>query len=349
MNVQASKGAALSLKGVSKTFADGTRALSPIDLEIAAGEQIVILGPSGCGKTTLLRLIAGLETGNQGGKIHFDGSDVSHLPIERRNVGMVFQSYALFPNMNVIDNVGYGLRVRGIGRAERQAKAAGMLDMVRLRDLAHRRIDQLSGGQKQRVALARALAVEPRILLLDEPLTALDASLREELRSEIDALLRKLQITSVYVTHDQAEAMVLGDRIVVMEKGGVAQVAGPQDLYFRPATRFVAEFIGSMNTLAGEIREGVFVCPAGTYPVEAPDSASAHIGFRPERVRILHGQVDAKAFRIERIHFVGPTQRVLLKDVASGLTLIADVSNHHELVAGEDVGIDIDPRDILSL
>ncbi|HQS08150.1 MAG TPA: ABC transporter ATP-binding protein, partial [Xanthobacteraceae bacterium] len=198
------QGAAITLARCAKTFADGTRALEPLDLSIASGETLVLLGPSGCGKTTTLRIIAGLEAPDAGGTVTFDGADVTALPIEKRNVGMVFQSYALFPNMNVVENVSYGLRVRGVAKAERLKRAAEVLEMMRIDALATRRIDQLSGGQRQRVALARALAVRPRAILLDEPLTALDAALREHLRTEIDALLRSLAITAIYVTHDQA-------------------------------------------------------------------------------------------------------------------------------------------------
>jgi len=191
------QGIAISVSDAAKMFADGTVALRPLSIEITAGEQVAILGPSGCGKTTLLRIIAGLEQPDRGGRVCFDGRDVTGLPIEKRNVGMVFQSYALFPNMTVVENVAYGLRVRGVASGERLAEAGRVLDMMRLGVLAHRRIDQLSGGQRQRVALARALAVKPGVLLLDEPLTALDAALREELRAEIDSLLRSLRITTI--------------------------------------------------------------------------------------------------------------------------------------------------------
>ena len=181
----------------AKTFDDGTRALEPLDLEIRAGETVVVLGPSGCGKTTTLRIIAGLEWPDRGGRVLFGDADVTELPIERRNVGMVFQSYALFPNMDVEDNVAYGLKVRGLDRRARAERVEEMLAMMHIGELRRRRVDQLSGGQKQRVALARALAVRPRVLLLDEPLTALDAKLRDALRVEMDALLRRLGITAV--------------------------------------------------------------------------------------------------------------------------------------------------------
>ena len=239
----------IRLESVAKTFPEGTRALESLQLEIAAGETLVLLGPSGCGKTTLLRIIAGLETPDDGGKVLFGESDVTALPIERRNVGMVFQSYALFPNMSVAENVGYGLRVRSLEKNALQEKVRELLSLVQLEGHGDRRIDQLSGGQRQRVALARALAVRPRALLLDEPLTALDAKLREQLRADIDRLLRSLAITAVYVTHDQSEAMALGDRVAVMEKGRIAQIGTPREVYFRPRTAFVADFIGSMNRM----------------------------------------------------------------------------------------------------
>lgn len=248
----------------SKTFGNGAPALEPIDLEVHPGETLVLLGPSGCGKTTTLRMIAGLEFPDAGGRILFGDEDVTDLPIERRGVGMVFQSYALFPNMTVGENIAYGLRIRGIAAAERLTRIDDLLELVQLQGFAQRRIDQLSGGQKQRVALARALAVEPRVLLLDEPLTALDAKLRESLRADLNSLLRKLGITAIYVTHDQGEAMALGDRIVVMERGRIAQIGSPQEIYYQPANLFVADFIGNMNRISGAIEDGQLQTVAGT-------------------------------------------------------------------------------------
>src|ERR1700689_1083928 len=231
MNAATGHGAAVRIENCGKTFADGTRALEPATLEIARGETVVLLGPSGCGKTTVLRIIAGLEQPDAGGRAPFRGADVARLPIERRNVGMVFQSYALFPNMNVADNIGYGLKIRGIGAAERKTRIAELVALTGIEGLENRRIDQLSGGQRQRVALARAVAVGPSPRLLDEPLTALDAALRDRLRGELDRLLRMLGITTIYVTHDQAEAMALGDRVVVMRKGAIAQIGTPREIY----------------------------------------------------------------------------------------------------------------------
>ncbi|MEI2416646.1 ABC transporter ATP-binding protein [Orrella sp. JC864] len=249
----------IDLSQCAKTWPDGTRALHPLDLHVPGGQILALLGPSGCGKTTLLRLIAGLAGADAGSAIRFDGQDVTRLPAERRGVGVVFQNYALFPNMDVLANVAYGLRVRGMARAEREARAREMLALVRLQEHAGRRVDQLSGGQRQRVALARALAIEPRVLLLDEPLTALDAQLREHLRVELAQMLRELGITTVIVTHDQQEAMMLGDRIAVMSAGRLEQVGTPEHLYRSPATPFVAEFIGTLCTVRAGLSDGLLV------------------------------------------------------------------------------------------
>jgi len=283
-------GVALRLETCAKTFADGTRALEPITLEVARGETVVFLGPSGCGKTTMLRIIAGLETPDAGGRVLFSGTDVTKVPIEQRNVGMVFQSYALFPNMSVAENIAYGLKIRGLARKERVARVAELVELTGISGLENRRIDQLSGGQRQRVALARAVAVRPSVLLLDEPLTALDAALRERLRGELDRLLRTLGITTIYVTHDQAEAMGLGDRIVVMRNGAIAQVGSPRDIYFAPESRFVAEFIGAANILEAIAENGHLTLPGGR--VRMPNAAAVGpvtVMVRPEAIGIAGG------------------------------------------------------------
>ncbi|MBK4784371.1 MAG: ABC transporter ATP-binding protein [Pantoea sp. Pent] len=229
-------------------------ALQPLDLTVQPGETLVLLGPSGCGKTTTLRIISGLERCDGGGEVWFDDRNVTALPIEKRNVGMVFQNYALFPHLNVAQNVAYGLKVQGVARAERDARVQEMLALVDLSALAQRSIDKLSGGQKQRVALARALAARPKVLLFDESLAALDARLRDRLRLEIGALLKQLAITAVYVTHDQQEAMALGDRIAVMEQGRLVQIDTPQNIYQRPASQFVADFVGAINCVGVDAR-----------------------------------------------------------------------------------------------
>ncbi|MBJ3774424.1 ABC transporter ATP-binding protein [Acuticoccus mangrovi] len=335
-------GTSATLTGVAKTFPDGTRALHPTDLAIARGETLVLLGPSGCGKTTLLRLIAGLEASDAGGAIHFDGEDVTALPIERRGVGMVFQSYALFPNMSVAENVAYGLRVRGMGRRARLAEAASFLALCRIEELGERRITELSGGQRQRVALARALAAKPRILLLDEPLTALDANLRETLRAEIDELLRRLEVTSVYVTHDQAEALMLGDRIAVMEKGRIAQIGTPQEIYRGPATSFVAEFVGLTNELRGEVAAGVFRATHGAMPARHLRDGTHTLRFRPEDALVgpATSVGDGLVMEVAAAVFVGGHQIVTL---AGNPPLRAHAPADMPLALGDRVGLTLRP------
>ncbi len=339
---------AITLTGCAKTFADGTKALEPLDLVIKSGETLVLLGPSGCGKTTTLRIIAGLEQPDAGGTVLFDGEDVTPLSIEKRNVGMVFQSYALFPNMSVAENIGYGLRLRKTPSAALRARVNEMLGMMRIEKLADRRIDQLSGGQRQRVALARALAVRPRALLLDEPLTALDAKLRDALRIEIDELLRRLGITAVYVTHDQAEAMALGDRIVVMEHGKVAQIGTPRDIYQRPATLFVADFIGTMNRVAGHVAGGAFVTSAGSIPwPEAPARATEAM-FRPQDVSIADDGAAHLKGTITAAFFLGDRTRLAV-DVGGDKPLILEAAARRDFSHGDPIGLRIDPHGLLSL
>jgi len=335
----------IRLERCAKTFADGTRALEPLDLAIAAGETIVLLGPSGCGKTTTLRLIAGLERPDPGGRVLFGEADVTPLPIERRQVGMVFQSYALFPNLDVAGNLGYGLRVRGVPAAERRARVEEMLAMMQIAPLAGRRIDQLSGGQKQRVALARALAVRPAALLLDEPLTALDAKLRDQLRLEINALLRRLGITAVYVTHDQAEAMALGDRIVVMSDGRVAQIGTPREIYRAPASRFVADFIGTMNRLQGVVQDGAFVCAAGRLPWNGRGEPS-EVLFRPEDVAIVEVEAAQLTGSVAAALFLGDRTRLSVAGLGAE-PIIVETSARHAFAIGDTVHLRIDSAALL--
>jgi putative spermidine/putrescine transport system ATP-binding protein len=341
-------GVAIRLRNCAKTFPDGTRALEPLDFEIAAGETVVLLGPSGCGKTTTLRIIAGLERADAGGRVFFDDDDVTDIPIERRNVGMVFQSYALFPHLTVAENIGYGLTIRKVPAEERGQRIAEMLDMMRISALGNRRIDELSGGQKQRVALARAIIVRPRVLLLDEPLTALDAKLREDLRLEIDALLRSLRITAVYVTHDQAEAMALGDRIVVMSHGRVAQVGKPREIYQRPANAFVADFIGTINRIDGEVRDGRFFCAAGSVPF-AGDEGSATVMFRPEDAEVAASSVpDALAGTVRNVFFLGDRVRISIDGIGAE-PLIVEAPARAEFARGERIAIRIVPGQLALL
>jgi putative spermidine/putrescine transport system ATP-binding protein len=241
----------LEISNIQKRFGEHT-AVHDFSISIEKGEFITFLGPSGCGKTTILRMLAGFEAPSVG-SIVFDGRDVTHVPTNQRNVGMVFQSYALFPNMTVAENIGFGLKVANAGKAEIDARVREMLKLIKLDALADRYPWQMSGGQQQRVALARALANKPKVLLLDEPLSALDAKIRISLREEIRELQRELNITTVFVTHDQEEALSISDRIVVLNEGRVEQIGAPSSIYNFPRTRFVASFIGTLNQLSGEV------------------------------------------------------------------------------------------------
>jgi putative spermidine/putrescine transport system ATP-binding protein len=247
-------GAPVILQSLSRSFG-AVRALDGLSLDIAPGELVALLGPSGCGKTTALRIVAGFEFADSG-SVTVDGRDVSPIPAAKRDMGMVFQSYSLFPNMNALDNVGFGLRMRKISAGERTKRAAALLDMVGLAGQAKQYPHQLSGGQQQRVALARALAIEPRVLLLDEPLSALDAKVRLQLREQIRTLQQRLGTTTLFVTHDQEEALSMADRVGVMRDGRLEQIATPSELYSTPATTFVAEFVGTMNRIPGTYQGG---------------------------------------------------------------------------------------------
>ena len=341
MNAAVGHGASVRVEKCGKTFADGTRALEPASLDIARGETLVLLGPSGCGKTTMLRIIAGLELPDAGGKVLFDGKDMTSVPIERRNVGMVFQSYALFPNMSVAENISYGLKIRGVPKDERASRVAELVALTNITGLENRRIDQLSGGQRQRVALARAVAIRPGILLLDEPLTALDAALRERLRSELNRLLRALGITAIYVTHDQAEAMELGDRVVVMRKGAIAQIGSPREIYFTPASRFVAEFIGAANIIEAPIENGQLALPGGRLGVDGATSMPAAVAMiRPETIGIVQASGAPLSGIVDSISFIGDRQRVIISG-ASAKPLTVDAPNTIEAKVGDRIGLRI--------
>ena len=341
MSAVAGHGAAVRIENCGKTFVDGTRALEPATLDIARGETLVLLGPSGCGKTTMLRIIAGLELPDAGGKVLFDGKDMTSVPIEKRNVGMVFQSYALFPNMSVADNIGYGLKIRGMPREERASRVAELVALTNITGLEKRRIDQLSGGQRQRVALARAVAIRPGILLLDEPLTALDAALRERLRGELNRLLRALGITAIYVTHDQAEAMELGDRVVVMRKGAIAQIGSPREIYFAPQNRFVAEFIGAANIIEAPVENGQLVLPGGRQPVGGDANLAAAVAMvRPETIGIVGAGTTPLSGTIDSVSFTGDRQRIVVSG-ASHKSLTVDAPNTIKAEAGERIGLSI--------
>ena len=283
---------ALSIRNIRKTF--GTvEVLKGIDIEVEAGEFLILVGPSGCGKSTLLNMIAGLDHPTQG-SIHIGERDVTHLPSKDRDIAMVFQSYALYPNMNVAQNIAFGLEMRKVPKAQREAAVQRVATMLQIGHLLDRKPGALSGGQRQRVAMGRALARDPKLFLFDEPLSNLDAKLRVEMRAEIKLLHQRTHTTTVYVTHDQVEAMTLGDRIAVMKEGVVQQLGCPADIYTRPATRFVAEFIGSpvMNFITAQVRGGhplagglvLETTPGQARALAALEGCELHLGLRPEAI-----------------------------------------------------------------
>jgi putative spermidine/putrescine transport system ATP-binding protein len=283
----------LRLSGLTKRFGE-TVAVAGFDLAVRQGEFVALLGPSGCGKTTVLRMVAGIASPDQG-RIEIGGSDVVPLPPERRQIGLVFQSYALFPHMTVAENVAFGLRMRGIGRSERDARVRRGLEMVALDALGTRWPRELSGGQQQRVALARALVTEPRVLLLDEPLSNLDAALREQLRGELRTLQRNLGVTTLHVTHDQTEALAMADRVVVMDQGRVVEIGAPAALYTIPRQRFTAEFLGAVNLVHAVVTHGIAQLPWGDrVPAGDGHDGPALFCIRPEDV-VLHPDPDGPA------------------------------------------------------
>lgn len=334
----------LQLEQLAKTYRNGVTALQGVSLSVAAGEIITLVGPSGCGKSTLLRLIAGLDLPS-GGRVLLQGRDITALPAEKRGMGVVFQNYALFPHMSVAENIGFGLRVRGVPKAERQRRVAAILDQIQLGALAERRPDQLSGGQQQRVALGRALAITPSVLLLDEPLTALDAQLREQMRLELRSTLERIGITSIYVTHDQAEALSLGDRVVVLRNGQIEQVGSPPEIYQQPATPFVAAFIGTANQISGTLgwgAEGQHVetalgrVPLASVSQQAPGSRVT-ILVRPEELALCSPAEAHICGQVARMQFLGDRLRLFVQPSGDHSELIADVDPYTALTSGSDV------------
>jgi iron(III) transport system ATP-binding protein len=323
----------LRIRNLTKKFGQFT-ALNDVSLDVPKGEFVCFLGPSGCGKTTLLRAIAGLDP-QDAGMIEIAGRDVSHLPPAARDFGIVFQSYALFPNLTVGANVGYGLVNRRAGRAVMDARVTELLTLVGLTDQQKKYPVQLSGGQQQRVALARALATSPGLLLLDEPLSALDARVRLRLRDEIKMLQRRLGVTTIMVTHDQEEALAMADRIVVMNQGVIEQVGTPQEIYRNPTTAFVADFVGTMTFLDAEIA-GPMSLRVGAIELACPDAkrftvgSSVRIGLRPEEIRVRNidrATPNQIATRVTSLDFLGSFCRARLKpDAAPGVAILADFS-----------------------
>ncbi|HEY8589172.1 MAG TPA: ABC transporter ATP-binding protein [Naasia sp.] len=330
------EGAAVQFAGVVKDYGS-TRVLHGVDLDIRPGELVSLLGPSGCGKTTALRVLAGLESAT-GGVVRIGGRDVSAVPTNKRDIGMVFQSYSLFPHLSVLRNTMFGLSMRRVAGKEADRRARAALELVGLEGFAERYPHQLSGGQQQRVALARALVTEPRVLLLDEPLSALDAKVRVQLRDEIRRIQLRLGITTVFVTHDQEEALAVSDRIAVMHKGGIEQIGTPDELYLRPATPVVADFVGLSSVVPGSVKAGrvevlgfwlPLITPAGDGPVEAY--------IRPENVRLADEGVAASVLEST---FLGSLRRTRVR-TESGVTLALQHSVSERVVFGQEVRVAI--------
>ncbi|MEP6719491.1 MAG: ABC transporter ATP-binding protein [bacterium] len=347
----------LSLKNIAKSYG-ATPAVSDISLDVGRGEFFGLLGPSGCGKTTTLRMIAGLEKPDSG-TIEFDGQNITDLPAERRGFGMVFQNYALFPHLNVAENVAFGLRARHRPAAEIKERVTSVLERVQLPGYEKRRVDELSGGQQQRVAIARAIAIEPLLLLFDEPLSNLDVTLREETRGELRELVGRLGLTAVYVTHDQEEAFALCDRISVMVGGRLLQTGAPRELYERPAKLAVARFLGRNNLIevmrisSSNEGTGEFKTLAGGHTLRAPTQKGelaplnkpCTLAIRPEHVLLKQtadGEENALPVEVREINFAGATSTVKLD--ANGLYLEALVLQPDGYAVGSHCAVVLPPQ-----
>jgi putative spermidine/putrescine transport system ATP-binding protein len=320
----------LEIRDVTKAYGANT-VVKNVSLTVPRGQFVCFLGPSGCGKTTLMRMVAGLETPTSG-RIFMNDKDITDTPVHRRNFAMVFQALALFPFLSVEDNIAYSMRLRNVGPADRRARVRELLELIKLPDIGNRTIDQLSGGQRQRVAIARALAQEPTLFLLDEPLSALDAKLRDHMQVELRQLQQKLQITTILVTHDQREAMTIADTIVVMADGVVQQIGPPTEIYRNPANRFVAGFIGQSNLLDGvvaddrHIRLGSNLIAADTMPAGLRHGDDVTLSIRPENIRVTSrkGADDPNA-------------------LAGHITFVRDIGGHIEL------RIDCEGRELIGM
>ncbi len=344
------------LVNLTKKFKEVT-AVDHINLEVKHGEILTLLGPSGCGKTTTLRMIAGLLIPDEG-EVYIGDTDVTHLPPEKRNIGMVFQSYALWPHMTVFDNIAFGLKLRKLPKSDIRSKVKEVLELVRLEGFENRYPRQLSGGQQQRVALARALVLEPQVLLLDEPLSNLDAKLREEMRFEIRDLQRKLSITTIYVTHDQAEALALSDRIAIMNQGKIMQVGKPEDIYEKPANVFVASFIGIGNFIEGVVEkiddntalvrteEGLML-KAQSINVTKGDKVKVLV--RPSHIRLAEGETQDNVFEATILKKTYLGDEIDYRITIGNNTLRMILPNDINFKVNEKIRIWLDPKKIMAL
>jgi len=343
----------MTRNGVAVDFTDVTRvygavrALDGFTLHIEPGEMVALLGPSGCGKTTALRILAGLDE-QTSGTVAVDGHDVTDVPPNKRDMGMVFQAYSLFPHLTVLDNVAFGLKLRGKARRERTDLAADMLDLVGLSEHKQKYASQLSGGQQQRVALARALAIQPRVLLLDEPLSALDAKVRVQLRDEIRRVQLEVGTTTLFVTHDQEEALAVADRVGVVNEGRLEQVAAPADVYAHPATPFVAEFVGLNNKVSAQVVDGRAHLLGMSMPAARGSigSGSGVALVRPESVTVTADPAGAAS--VTSVAFLGPISLVHCA-LADGSPIVAQVGSAHTtgLAPGVQVTVGVEPAELL--
>ena len=322
------------------------RALDGLTLTLEPGELVALLGPSGCGKTTALRILAGLDEADSG-QVLVGGRDVSSVPTNKRDMGMVFQAYSLFPHMTVLDNVGFGLRMRGQRAEARRARSQEVLELVGLAEMSGRYAHQLSGGQQQRVALARALAIEPSVLLLDEPLSALDAKVRTQLREEIRRVQIEVGTTTLFVTHDQEEALAIADRVGVMSAGRLEQIASPEELYARPASGFVAEFVGLTNRVPVTVAGGTAMVLGAAVPTLAGSASggSGHALVRPEALSVAEA-ADGNA-TVSLVSFLGPISRVTC--AVDGTSVVAQTSSSlaSRLSVGDRVQLRVEPAPVL--
>lgn len=350
----AAPGAEISIRGLDKSF--GTlKAVDDVSIEIPSGEFLALLGPSGSGKSTVLMMMAGFEVPT-GGQILIDGQDCTRLPPQKRNIGMVFQHYSLFPHMTVLDNVAFPLKMRGVGRAERRRRAGQALEVVRLSGYGDRMPAQMSGGQRQRVALARAIVYEPRLLLMDEPLSALDKNLREEMQLEIKRLHVELGITVVFVTHDQGEALTMADRIAILRGGQIQQISPARELYERPANLFAAGFIGEMNMIPTNwdgsglmLGQGERILPPESAFVSQPVQGSTTLAIRPERLGVVPAETPgAVRANLTEIVYAG-AGTLIIAQLDDGTEVRARVPSAGlpPLSAGERIGLTLPPEAML--